>query len=516
MRTAVFDLGSNSFRLLVVDVTSDGALATVARDREELGLGAVVARDGVIDGRALEAAQAAVRRFRAAAERLGASPVLPVATSAIRDATNRDHVLAVLSEAAGVSVRLLDGKEEARLSFIGMRAGAGVANGSTLTLDLGGGSLDVAFGDDHAIAWADSCDLGGARLTALYLEHDPPTAPELDRLHTASSRALAPMAARTVAHPPTQCIAAGGSVRAIARLAASRRWVHPPSTVHLMTLSRQELRSLQRELATMTQAQRLALPTLKQRKQDVLPAASAVLAIACEAFDLDEIVISEWGLREGVIIEAFHLASETSTQARDLRRAAVRRLELAWAKEPGHGDHVAELAVALFDATRELHGLDDADRELLDHAAHLHDIGESIAFGGHHKHGAYLIEHSELHGFGADEIAAMASIVRFHKGSGPKPYPPFDGLPKEHRQRVTTLTALLRVADGLDCSHEHPVERVDVSDDGDILEVRAIGTGEIERALDGSRAKADLLAVALGREIRIVAVLGEPDIVGAG
>ncbi len=509
MRTAVFDLGSNSFRLLVVDVTSDGALATVARDREELGLGAVTAREGVIDGSALEVAQAAVRRFRATADRLGATPVLPVATSAIRDATNREHVLAVLSEAAGTPVRLLEGTEEARLAFIGMRAGAGLADGSTLTLDLGGGSLDVAQGDDHAIAWADSCALGGARLTALYLEHDPPTPAELQRLHQASTRALAPMVERVVADPPTQCVVAGGSVRAIARLAATRRWDHPPSTVHLMTVSARELQSLGRELATMTQAQRQALPMLKQRKQDVLPAALAVLTTACEAFDLDKIVISEWGLREGVIIEAFHLASETSTQARDLRRAAVRHLELAWAKEPAHGDHVAELAVALFDATRKLHGLDEADRELLDHSAHLHDVGESIAFGGHHKHGAYIIEHSKLHGFGADEIAAMASIVRFHKGSGPKPYPPFDGLAKEHQERTTMLTALLRVADGLHCSHDHPVEQLAVSDDGQILELRVSGVGEIGRAIDGGRAKADMLAEVLGREVRIVAAHGE-------
>jgi exopolyphosphatase / guanosine-5'-triphosphate,3'-diphosphate pyrophosphatase len=508
MRVAVLDLGSNSFRLLVADVSEDGALSTVAREREELGLGAVVARQGAIEGAHLEAATATVARFAAMAERLGAGQVLPIATSAVRDAANRIDVLAELTAAAGAPVRLLSGHEEARLSFIGMRAGVGLEDGSSLTLDLGGGSLDLALGDDHHIDWTESLPLGGARLTADHLVSDPPTRVELDALHRRVAAELEVVERRLRAARPDMVVAAGGSVRALARLLAARRWEHPPLTVHLMSVGRRELLALHRELVGMTQAERLRMgPATRQRKQDVLPAASAVLALATEQLGVRELVVSDWGLREGVIIEACHLASETSTQAGDLRRAAVRRLALNWARDPGHADQVAELAGWLFDATAGELDLPPTDRELLDHAARLHDIGESIAFGGHHKHGAYLIEHAELHGFAAWELATIATIVRFHKGSGPKPtYAPYTGLSRDQQRRAAVLTAVLRVADGLDHGHDQRVDSVSVELRSRRLVLRIGGTGDLTEAAEGARAKGELLAKALNRELVVEAV----------
>jgi exopolyphosphatase/guanosine-5'-triphosphate,3'-diphosphate pyrophosphatase len=507
MRVAVLDLGSNSFRLLVADVSADGALSTVARDREELGLGAVVARHGTIPGEDLDAATATVARFAAMTERLGAELVLPIATSAVREADNRVDVLAGLAEAAGSPVRLLTGHEEARLSFIGMRAGVGLEEGSSLTLDLGGGSLDLAYGDDHHIEWTESLPLGGARLTADYLEGDPPTRGELVELHRRIEAELEVVEKRVRKDRPDVVVAAGGSVRALARLLAARRWEHPPLTVHLMSVGRRELLALHRELAGMSQAERLRLLPTKQRKQDVLPAASAVMALVTEQLGVRELIVSDWGLREGVIIEACHLASETSTQALDLRRAAVRRLALNWARDPGHADQVAELAGWLFDATAAELDLEPGDRELLDHAARLHDIGESIAFGGHHKHGAYLIEHAELHGFAAWELATIATIVRFHKGSGPKPtYPPFTGLSRDQQRRAVLLTAVLRVADGLDHGHDQRVDAVSVELRSRRVVLRVDGTGDLAEDVEGARAKGDLLAKALGRELVVESV----------
>jgi exopolyphosphatase / guanosine-5'-triphosphate,3'-diphosphate pyrophosphatase len=506
MRAAVLDLGSNSFRLLVAEVSPDGALSTVAREREELGLGTVVARCGSIPTQHLDAARATVSRFAAVAQRVGADLVLPIATSAIRDAANSRQVVAALSDSIGQPVRLLTGHAEARLSFIGMRAGVGLESGSSLTLDLGGGSLDVALGDDHHISWTESLPLGGARLTAEHFDNDPPTRAELDGLHRRIARELETVEQRVRHEQPAQVVAAGGSVRALARLLASRRWEHPPLTVHLMSVGRRELLALHRELAGMSQAERLRLSPLKQRNQDVLPAASAVLAIVTEQLGLREILVSDWGLREGAIIEACHLASEATTQAHDLRRAAVRRLALNWARDPAHGDRVAELAGQVFDATAPALELAADDRELLDHAAHLHDIGESIAFGGHHKHGAYLIEHAELHGFAAWELATLATIVRFHKGSGPKPtYPPFNDLSREQQRRAVMLTAVLRLADGLDHGHDQSVDTVTVEIRSRRMVVRLTGAGDLTAACEGAAAKGDVLAKVLNRELVVEA-----------
>jgi exopolyphosphatase/guanosine-5'-triphosphate,3'-diphosphate pyrophosphatase len=187
----------------------------------------------------------------------------------------------------------------------------------------------------------------------------------------------------------------------------------------------------------------------------------------------------------------------------DVRRGAVRRLAGAWAREPEHSERVRDAALALFDATADVHRLDAGDRELLEHGAVLHDIGASVATGGHHKHGAYLVEHAGLAGFDPEETAILASLVRFHKGSGPKPtFPLYAALRPAARHRTDVLVGLLRIADGLDVDRGARVGlvRVDAGDAG-ALALRVEAHGDIAGMGAGGTAKAQILAAALGRRV---------------
>jgi exopolyphosphatase/guanosine-5'-triphosphate,3'-diphosphate pyrophosphatase len=180
-----------------------------------------------------------------------------------------------------------------------------------------------------------------------------------------------------------------------------------------------------------------------------------------------------------------------------------------------HAFQVARLALELFDATRRLHGLDAEDRELLEHAALLHDIGQHVSADSHHKHSAYLIQNGRLDGFAREEVDALAALARYHRRGEPKSsHEPFASLSMERRRRVICLAGLLRVADGLDYGHTGAVERLDVTIAGGALRVELRSGQDLELALWGARSKRHLLERVLAQRLEVCAPDGEDGGVG--
>ena len=159
-------------------------------------------------------------------------------------------------------------------------------------------------------------------------------------------------------------------------------------------------------------SERRRLPGLEeQRRAELLPAGSTLLVTILELFDLDGLITSDWALREGIVLDAVrsHDPSDWSDDPRALRRASVTGLARRCNSDVAHTAQVARLAKLLFDQTEELHGLDDRDREMLEFAALLHDIGQHVSRKGHHRHAAYLVENGELRGFDPSEVAFLAA-----------------------------------------------------------------------------------------------------------
>jgi exopolyphosphatase/guanosine-5'-triphosphate,3'-diphosphate pyrophosphatase len=224
-----------------------------------------------------------------------------------------------------------------------------------------------------------------------------------------------------------------------------------------------------------------------------------------ELFGFEELTISEWALREGILLDAagHHDPEDWSDDPHAIRRAAVVGLarRCNWAEN--HGQTVARLALELFDGTVALHGLSDDDRELLEFSALLHDIGEHVASSGHHKHGAYLIRNGQLRGFAPDEIELLAAVVRWHRRGEPRVSDEFPLLDAAAMDRVRALVALLRVADGLDRSRTGTVHDVDVMVTPSLVLVRLRTTGDFELEVWGARRKRALLERVLDREIEL-------------
>jgi len=457
-RCAVLDLGSNSFHLLVADVEGSD-VHPVRREREMLHLGRAVARHGSVPVDLAVRAVATVERLADLARRSGAEHLVAVGTEALRHPHGSDLV-AELSDAAGVLVSVLDGEEEARLAYLGARAGVDVSQEPTLVLDLGGGSLELAIGSGDRTLWATSIPLGASRMSAMLdpddrsgTEDKPPSALSIQRLREHVATELAPALRVVRSHTPASTIAVGGTVRALARLLAVRsgRWL--PATANQAPLDLEELTAATIDLNAASTVDRSRMAGVKSRRADHLHVGALVLTEVLARLGAAPVRVSDWGLREGVLLHRFGRTLVPAST--DLRAGQVAWLRQTFSGDDAHPEHVALTAQRLFDSTSALHGHDARSRELLGHAARLHAIGTALALRRQQEHGAYLLEHAELRGFGPSDLAILLTLVRFHPSRGiSRRFEPFASLDPKERERTSDLLALLQVADALDAAHD--------------------------------------------------------------
>ncbi len=315
VRVAVFDLGSSSFHLMVVDASRDGRLAPVLRRRAFLHLGTEVATTGSVPQERSTAAVATVRRLHAAAEKAGADVVIALATAALRDAANGGRVLSRMERALGAPITLVSGDEEARLCFLGQRAGVWVGEEPVLGLDLGGGSLEAAVGTATTVRSVTSVPIGTARIRGELATGDVLRDDERRAIAALTVERAEPIAAMVAASPGSgrRVIASGGTVRAVARLAMG---IHRPppatgastSSVNQVEVPAGQLAELADRLARLDLEARLALPGIQARRAPLLPIGAIVLSSLVEHLGLSGLVVSEWGLREGAVFDRLALA----------------------------------------------------------------------------------------------------------------------------------------------------------------------------------------------------------------
>jgi len=255
-----------------------------------------------------------------------------------------------------------------------------------------------------------------------------------------------------------------------------------------------------------TAAERLRFDGLETRRVDLISAGVVFLATVMECFDFDEMTISEWALREGILLETIdrHDPADWSSDPRAIRGASVVALARRCNWHEAHSRRVALLACSLFDQTSELHGLGTVDRELLEYACLLHDIGEHVSSQGHHRHGAYLVEHGQLRGFDPSEIQTLTALVRWHRRGNPD----VDAYPLADLEQVQKLTAFIRLADGLDRGRTGAVTGVDVRVGPSLVLLRLRAQGDAEIELWGARRKRELFERVYDRDVEVTTQVG--------
>lgn len=291
------------------DVDSCGGLEPVLRRRALLNLGLAVGAVGSIPGDRVAASLAAARRLRQAADQVRPDVVVALATAALRDAANGAAVVSRLERVVGTTVRVLDGEEEARLCFLGQRAGVWTGDGPVFGIDLGGGSFEVAVGTATGIDWAASAPVGATRLQGELGASDPLTEADRGAIEARTTAAMVPVAEALSRYPgiTTRTVASGGTARALARLATAR--THPRSSDKATAVNQVELPAgqvceLADQLTRLDLRARLGLPGMQARRAPLLPVGAVVLATVAEELGVERFVVSEWGLREGALLDA--------------------------------------------------------------------------------------------------------------------------------------------------------------------------------------------------------------------
>ena len=316
-RGAVLDLGSSSFQLLVCEKGLHGSLRPILKRQSQLNLGLEVGSAGRISPGKVKASTTAAKSLRRALDRVNPDVVVPLATAALRDAANGPEVVAALEHSLGMPIRVLDGPQEARLCFVGQRAGVYFGEGPTLGIDLGGGSFELAVGNCYDIYVATSAPVGAMRLKGELEVRE-----RLDREVRKEVRERVREALETVGRELTKfprlgarTVVSGGTARALARLAIAKTHSYAATAgwgVNQVELTVTQVAELVDVLAQLDLRQRLKLPGMPPRRAPVLPLGACILQSIAEELHVEHFVVSEWGLREGALLEAFTGAADAA------------------------------------------------------------------------------------------------------------------------------------------------------------------------------------------------------------
>lgn len=301
MRLGVLDIGSNTVHLLVADARAGGRPTAATSQRTVLRLMRYLTPEGAISEEGVAALVAAVSEARATAEAEGVDELLATATSAVREATNGAEVIARIEEALGQTLQVLGGDTEARFTFLAVRRWFGWSAGQILLFDIGGGSLEIAGGADELPDLAESVPLGAGRMTVQFLPGDPPDEAGIDALRKHASDVLAPVADRFSELPrPDHVVGSSKAIRSLAKLAGFP--VPGWSGIERMVLPRRELKAWIPRLARIPAEARQELPGITADRTFQIVAAAVVVHQAMKAMDVDELEVSPWALREGVLL----------------------------------------------------------------------------------------------------------------------------------------------------------------------------------------------------------------------
>ena len=513
MKLAAIDIGTNSIHMIVVDTSVDPAFEVVDREKTMVKLGAGLFGSHRMSDRAFEAGLDTMRRYVKLAESLGVHEILAVATSASREAENGGEFLNAIYRETGVDPRVISGSEEARLIFRAVSDSIDLGEDRALVIDIGGGSVEVIAGTPRRIELAESLRLGVLRLLDMFPSSGPLGGKQLHQLQ-GYVRGVAHDAlrqARSIGF--SRIIGTSGTIRTLGEAAHLLAGNAPWRSLNAQLISVSALAEVAKKLTGMDEKERAKLPGVSEQRADAIHLGAVLCVELLTALDAKELTLCDASLREGVVLDWLdrHGALfDRRPAVTDVRRRSVLELAQKYGRDDPHERHIAELALSLFDQTRDLHGLSDADRELLELAALLHNVGTHLSFRGRHRHGRYIIRHSQLRGFTDEEVELLGLIVRYHRGARPRRHDPgIRELDDAARSRVKLLAALLRIAVPLDRGHTQIVKRVSVTKKNGTLDVVLEGRGDLELELWAVRRKIEPLSRALGVEIR---ALGEGEL----
>jgi exopolyphosphatase/guanosine-5'-triphosphate,3'-diphosphate pyrophosphatase len=411
---------------------------------------------------------------------------------------------------------VISGTEEAQLAYLSARHNFHLGSERVVCLDIGGGSLELVSTTGAAIQQLLSLPLGAVRLKERFVHSDPINKADWRALREHIQGELE-RALDGEVFEGAVLIGSGGTFSSLARVIAHQRGDRI-TRVHGYVANRSAVRRAIDLFRSMDLAGRRQIEGLSPDRADIILPGAAVVNEVMRLLRLNSVVVNEHGIRAGIVLTMTREIFGSPTVAAGDWRESVRALGQACNYEPAECEHVAALAVELFDALRGRHGYGEAERRLVEAAALLRNVGHHVSYEKHHIHSYHLIRHANLPGFSPREIELVANLARYHRRTLPrKRHPNFARLSREDRERVCRLGGIVRFVDGLDRSHRRRVRgirvQLDSTEKPPILHVTLQADGPVDIELWGAAQKRDLLELALDIRVQLAA---EPFVAHAG
>ena len=472
-KLAAIDIGTNSTHLLVAAVdTSLGTFNIEQAEKSTTRLGERDPETGALTDAAMHRGLETLRRFCDLAASHAVEEVVTAATSAVREAPNGRDFLQAINDELGLEVDLISGPEEARLIYLGVLSGMPFGERPHLVLDIGGGSTELILADGREARALTSTRVGAVRLQRDFIKVDPIPPQRRAFLQTFIQGSLEPavdkVCRRLKPGESPVLVATSGTAMAIGALAASED-DRPPLKLHGYRVTRQRLDRVVDQLVAMQPEQRRALPSINDRRAEIIVPGSLILQTSMRMLEVEELVLSERALREGLIVDwmlRHGLLEDRFSFQSSIRQSTVIHQAKRFAVNQSRAERVAAHALTLYDCSRGVMHQDDGHgRELLWAAAMLHTCGQHINLSAYHKHSWYLIRHGELLGYSESEHLMVAAIARYHRRSLPKKrHDSWQVLPtRDNRRLVGEMALLLRLAAAIDRRPEPVVDSIRVT-----------------------------------------------------
>ena len=513
-RIAAIDVGSNSIRLVVAEVLTSGGYRVLDEERENTRLAAALTKTGRLDPKAADSSVTVLRNFLSIAAGYGVNQVRAIGTSALRDAEDGPEFCDRVRKELKLSIEVISANEEARLAFLSVARAFDISGRKVAVADIGGGSTEIVLASSGLVDQVYETKLGAVRVAEECGVAGRSSPRRVQKLRDYIDRALK----KEIGKPPfvpDMLFGTGGTFTALASIIMARQGM-AGQPMWGFRVSRAQIRHLVADLANMSLERRCKVVGLSPQRADIIVAGLAVVERIMRKLGANVVQVHTRGVRDGLMLTmvgggqtasvvGYGARSVPATNVED-RRAAVEEFAKDCGVDLSHARQVARIAGSLWQQLSGPLKLRSEDRELIESAALIANVGYLINFDGHHKHSYHLILNSELPGFERRQLQILANVARYHRGTRPKKrHQNFSELSPEDQQRVCELAAILRLALALDRTHQQHVGEVQARVREDLVGIVVQSQDEANVDLWAAERKVDLFEKVFGRKVRFSA-----------
>lgn len=474
---AAIDLGSNSFHIIVVEIDPEAqSFKILDRLRETVRLGTFHEPHKELSQADLKRGTEILQRFKKLAEGHNASEIFASATSAIREASNGKEWLTKIRTELGIDAHPISGVEEARLIYLGTLSATELKGKRMGIVDIGGGSTELIVGDEESIYHLSSTKVGAVRITEKMMQDESNLLEKIETVERDIEGLFSIKIQRIEQIGGFDfLVGTSGTIQTIAKIDYKmHNFIDPERIPNLnhYKISFDSLCSIIEKMISVPKEKRSSAFDISENRAEIILAGSIILRVVMKSLKANEIFYCDRALREGLIVDKLlqkGVIKDRLQYQRTIRERSVLELANKYKFSKEHAFQVKNLSSSIFDQTKGLlHNYTDREKELLEAAAILHDIGSLVTLNDHHKHSYYLIRHSGLLGFNDEEVELIANLARYHRQSNPKDsHFNFQNLPREHKKLVKELSSILRIAEGLDKGHKCAIKDITISHNSD-------------------------------------------------